>query len=374
MTTKILFIGVDVDDNSFHGSYLTREREVQGSFKCKPYVGALSKKLTELKDQGYQIKICYEATHIGFSLLRDLQKSGFECEVIAPSLIPTYTGLHKKTDRLDAQKLAEFYSQGLLTAVYVPSTSDESTRGLIRSRDAISTHIKRMKTRIIATCRLQGLHYHEEVSERRKYANHWTSRHRLWLEGKVNQMQDPVMKLNFSLMLLTLHQMEEILSRYDAEIERLATEIEYQKKVDALKTFRGIKTLTALSLVVELGDIRRFDHPSRVTSYAGMDIREYSSGGKERKFSITKMGNVYLRTRMIESCQWIMRPPKLGKPLLERRKNVDANIIEIADRCMLRLHKKAVHLQHRGKHRNTIKVACAREMLCFVWECLKKVS
>ncbi len=58
-----------------------------------------------------------------------------------------------------------------------------------------------------------------------------------------------------------------------------------------------------MTLITEIGNIRRFKHPNKLTSYCGLDVAEYSSGGKEKKFGITKMGNRQIRTAAIESCQ-----------------------------------------------------------------------
>ena len=99
-----------------------------------------------------------------------------------------------------------------------------------------------------------------------------------------------------------------------------------------------------------------------------MDISEYSSGGKEKKFGITKMGNWRIRTAVIESCQRLDRVKTLSKRLKAHRNGQDLKVIDIADRCTARLKKKSNHLLDLGKHRNKVKVACAREFLGFVWE------
>ena len=111
---------------------------------------------------------------------------------------------------------------------------------------------------------------------------------------------------------------------YDQEIESLATSEKYQAKVKALCCYRRIKTHTAMVLVTELGDIKRFDHPDKITSYSGMDITEYSSGGKESKYSITKMGNVHIRNAAVETCQLAYTAPKIGPDLRRRRIGVDS--------------------------------------------------
>ena len=141
-----------------------------------------------------------------------------------------------------------------------------------------------------------------------------------------------------------------------------------------IRTTRGLDVLSALTLVTEVGDIRRFGHPRRLTSYAGMDLIEHSSGGKERKFSMSRMGNRHIRTAVIEACQYAFNAPVVSQILQKRRQETPAPLVEIAVRCMQRLHKKARRLLYRDKPRNKIKAACAREMLGFIWESLNAVA
>ena len=109
-------------------------------------------------------------------------------------------------------------------------------------------------------------------------------------------------------------------------------------------------------------------------AWVGMDIREYSSGGKHHRFGITKQGNRYLRTAFIEANQRAYRKTKLSREIKTRRANTNPEYIAIADRCLRRLSKKGNRLLEAGKHPNKVKVACAREMIGFVWESLNKVA
>src|SRR3990167_3104620 len=141
MSKSIFFIAVDVDDNSFHGCGLNRETGEMREFACRPSVGYLAKKLDEFKKDGFEIRVCYEATYLGFSLQRALAKQGYHCEVIAPSLIPERAGKRVKTDRLDCRKMAEYYANGQLTAVHVPRLEEEMVRDLVRTRKFLSQQI-----------------------------------------------------------------------------------------------------------------------------------------------------------------------------------------------------------------------------------------
>ena len=129
-----------------------------------------------------------------------------------------------------------------------------------------------------------------------------------------------------------------------------------------------------MGIAAETGDITRFAHPNQYMSYAGLGVREYSSGGKEIKFGITKTGNSFLRMIVVESSQKIYRSPKLSDDVRRRQNKTRSEYGEIAKKCMKRMNKKGMHLLMRGKHTNLVKVACAREMLGFLWEAMKKAK
>jgi hypothetical protein len=127
-------------------------------------------------------------------------------------------------------------------------------------------------------------------------------------------------------------------------------------------------------MITEIGEVKRFAHPRQLVSWIGMDIREYASGGKSHRFGITRQGNRYLRTAFIEANQRGYRSARLGKDVKARRKNSEPEYVAIADRCLCRLNKKGNRLLLAGKHPNKVKVACAREMVGFVWESLNRVA
>ena len=372
MSAEILFVGLDVDDKAFHGYALAEDGKFIAQFSCKPSVGVLVSKLEGLVQKGFQLKLCYEATFLGFSLQRDLSKRGLQCEVIAPSLIPKLAGDHVKTDRLDCKRLAEFYRGGLLTLVHVPDEEEEMVRDLIRCRKNISDQQKRIKNLINSLCRRISRNYKQEIGK--PEASYWTDQHWVWLEKIVKDSPHSALKFNLSMLLLCVKQTQALLESYNQEIEAFSEQSQYRKKVEALSCYRGIDTLSAMGVIVELGDIRRFKHPKALASYAGMDLREYSSGGKEFRSSITKAGNVHLRTYAIESSQQALLVPKIGPRLKAKRKGMDPKFVAIADRCMIRLHKKSTRLLFRGKTRNKVKVACGRELLCFIWESLQEAQ
>lgn len=366
---KLLHVGLDVDDKSFHIGAFCSETGETFELTSKPTLGNLMQKLKKLQDQDFQIKLCYEATYIGYSLYRLLRKENIDAEIIAPSLIPELASKRVKTDRLDANKMAVYYAKGLLTKIYVPTEEDEHERDLIRSRSFLIEQRKSLKKHILSTCRRNNLHYKQGNST----ASHWTTTHTTWLINEVNKLSGSL-RSALDLLIFQLEKLDECIDNFDQKIKELSETEKYKKKKDSLNCFRGVDTLTAMTLITEIGDVKRFKHPKQLTSYAGLDITEYSSGGKEKKFGITKMGNKRIRTAAIESCQRVEKANRLSKRLKDQRQGQDVKIIDVADRCMKRLKTKSNHLLEAGKHRNKVKVACAREFLNFIWEALQTAA
>ena len=123
----------------------------------------------------------------------------------------------------------------------------------------------------------------------------------------------------------------------------------FERKVKALTAFKGVKEITALTIVSELGDIRRFDHPKRITSYAGFDIVEYSSGGHQKQYNISKHGNSSLRRAAVDAAKYAISSPHAGKDLRKRRSDVCVEVASIANKCSARLYKKGTRMLYAGK-------------------------
>ncbi len=122
MNQKEVSVGIDVDDVQYHGSALDRQTGEVLRFQCRPTLKGLIGQLENVRKHfgGSALRVCYEASYVGFSLQRDLQDHGYACEVVSPSRIPRRAGKSVKTDRIDAAELAEFYANGLLTVVAAP--------------------------------------------------------------------------------------------------------------------------------------------------------------------------------------------------------------------------------------------------------------
>ncbi len=371
MKQTIVYVGLDVDDTQYHGSALDKNTGEAIEFKCRPTLKSLLGQLEKLRKHfpGCTLRLCYEASYIGYTLQRDLAEKGHHCDVVAPTSIPNPRGKQIKTDRIDAAQLAQFYANDLLTLVSIPEREMEQDRDLMRSRQNLLQQQTEQRKHIQALLRRNGLHYKAQTQNK----THWTKHHYCWLERTLDELSGSL-KVNLELLLRQLKGLSNILADYAQQIEALAKTPRYEKPVQALTCYKGIKNIFALTMITEIGDVKRFPHPRQLMSWIGMDIREYSSGGKHNRFGITKHGNRYLRTAFIEANQRGYRTARISKEIKARRAHTPPEFVDIADRCLRRLNKKGNRLLIAGKHPNKVKVACAREMVGFVWESLHKAA
>ncbi len=139
MKQNILYVGLDVDDTQYHGSAFNKDTGEILDFKCRPTLKGLLQQLDRLARHfpGRTIKLCYEASYVGYCLQRGLMSKGFHCDVVAPSSIPSPRGKAIKTDRIDAGHLVQFYANDLLTIVQPPDEEQEQDRDLLRSRQKL---------------------------------------------------------------------------------------------------------------------------------------------------------------------------------------------------------------------------------------------
>jgi transposase len=312
--------------------------------------------------QNAPIRACYEASGAGFVLQRVLTNDGFHCDVVAPSLIPRKPGDRRKTDQLDAAMLARLYRSGHLTPVHVPNEDQEALRRPLRLRTTYQIYCKATKHRISGILRNHGFVFTDGKST-------WTKKHRLWLAKLRHTFQGPPQ----AALAIELEYLETQRLALDTELERSARALPYRPKVEALCCLRGIKTLTALTLLFEVDDIRRFPSPGGLMAYFGLVPSERSSGNKEQRGPITKAGNNHARHLLAEAA-WNNRHRAAAELILNRRRQGQPPaVVAIALKAQHRLYKKSWRLDQR-KHRHVAITAVARELSGFVWAVLSALN
>lgn len=361
--TQYIWIGLDVHAESITAAILEGESH-------DPEIVTLSGDLMKVRRLFRRLAVkapvraCYEASGAGFVLQRVLSKDGFHCEVIAPSLIPRKPGDRRKTDRIDAVMLARLYRSGHLTAVHVPSEDQEALRRLLRLRFTYQHYCKATKNRISGMLRNHGHAYREGKST-------WTKRHRQWLARLELELAGPL-QTALAIEREHLEYLETQRGALDDELERYARAEPYRRHVEALCRLRGIKTLTALTLLCEIDDVRRFGSPGALMAYFGLVPTERSSGNRERRGPITKAGNIHARRLLIEAA-WNNRHRSGATLILQRRRQGQIPaVVAIAVKAQHRLSKKFQRLDPR-KHRHVAITAVARELCGFVWAVLNAV-
>ena len=362
-STDTIWVGLDVHQSSITAAILHGDSPEPDVVRLPGDLNATRKLFRKLADRGVP-RACYEASGAGFVLQRVLAKDGFHCEVIAPSLIPRRPGDHHKTDRRDAVMLARLYRSGHLTAVHVPSEHHEALRRLLRLRTTYQRHCKATKHRIGGILRCQGIVFREGKT-------YWTRTHRAWLARLRGELTGPL-QTALATELEHLEYLETQRGALDDELDRYARAEPYRGQVEALCCLRGIKVLTALPLLCEIDDVRRFGSPTALMAYFGLVPSENSSGPRQHRGPITKAGNSHARSLLTEAAWNNRHRPAATLTLQRRRQGQPPAIVAIAVKAQHRLAKKFRRLDAR-KHRNVAITAVARELCGFVWAVLKEV-
>jgi transposase len=286
--------------------------------------------------------------------------------MVAPSLIPVKPGQHIKTDRRDARKLAELLRAGLLTEVHPPSEDQEAVRDLCRARDDAQRDLTRARNRLGKFLLRRGRVY---CVGRRPT---WSQKYRWWL-GSLS-FERAADQTVFEDYLLAVSQVETRLEALDQELARWSGAEPYAKPVAALRCFNGIDTVTAMALVAELHQPRRFATARQLMAYLGLVPRESSSGDRRRQGGITGAGNRHIRRLLVEAAWHYRHKPQVGRALRLRRRGQPPEVIAHADRALRRLTLRHRRMMYQGKHPNTVTVAIARELTGHIWNALQVVT
>lgn len=353
---KIAYVGVDYHVESLCIAVMIEdEKDFHETIHLKND-DAMVRKYFKKLSKDYDLQICYEASGSGYMFQRKVQTWGYHCDVIAPSLIPKKASDRRKNDFRDARILAQHYAGGLLTIVHVPTQDEESVRQLIRCRIALKDNVKRIKLQINGFLLSQD-HYWGKKK--------WTGKHRQWLA----KLQLPTAHLQQVLDTHVQHleYLEICVQRIDADIETIAESEIYAPSVKRLRAFRGIGTLSAMLLIAEITDFRRFASPGALMAFLGLVPSERSSGTVRKTGAITKAGNSRCRTQLIESAQHFAKKPHISSEMKRHLLQIDAGSAGIAVKCMNRLHKRFWALFNKGKTRQVALTAVAREFVGFIW-------
>jgi transposase len=354
---QVRYIGLDVHKASIAVAMAEEEGAPSSYGNIANDPAAIRKLMTRLGGPEVQLRVAYEAGPTGYGVHRQLTSIGIECMVVAPSLIPKRPGDKVKTDRRDALKLARLLRSGDLTPVWVPDEAHEALRNLVRARADAKVDQLRAKHRLSKFLLRQDCHPPVGMKD-------WSQRHVQWLRQlEFEHVPDQVVFADY---LAEVTAAGERIKRLEAALLQCAQNSSQVALIRALQAFRGIGFLTAVTIVAEAGDLRRFRTAPQLMAYAGTVPSESSSGGKHQRGAITKTGNSLLRHVFGEAAHHARHVPRVAGTLKQRQADVPPEIVELAWRAQLRLHSRYRHLSSRiGSHKAL--TAIARELAGFIW-------
>jgi transposase len=360
MQKELLFVGLDV-----HAKTITVALAEGGGGEARLYgalandLHALEKVFARLKKAHpeSELRVCYEAGPTGFVLARRCAQLRIHGTVVAPSLIPTRSGERIKTDRRDALKLARLHRAGELTAVHVPEASDEAMRDLCRARTDAVQDLRRGRAQLKAFLLRHGYRYTGKSA--------WSEAHQRYLRELV--LPHPAQRVVLEDALASITGAGERIARLEEAMRALLESWPMKPVVEAVMGLRGFALVGAMVLVSELGGAWRFEHPRQLMAYLGLVPTENTSCDKRRQGQITKAGNGHARWLLIEAAQHYRLSPKVSKELSVRQQGLSAEVKACSWKAQTRLHQRMMQLLSRGKERNKVTVAVARELCGFVW-------
>ncbi len=363
MQNTITRVALDTHKNQHTVGFVNLETGETEVFTVKNNAKDIKKMVRKIaKQSSGELHFCYEAGVCGFTLKRQLEALGCKCDVIAPSLVPTKKGDRIKTDHRDTKKLLVQFIAGELTVVYPPTVKQEADRELTRCRHAAQEDLKRIRHQLVKFLTRHGYIYRD--------GRHWTKKHFQWL-GSL-QFDESKLREVFDHYSVQLQHCMQRLETLDKEVKSLAESSDYKEIVGLLRCFRGIDTLTAITLITEIIDFGRFSSPRKLMHYLGLVPSEYSSDETHKRGGITKTGNKRVRRLLVESSWHYRHRAWVSKDLKRRRQDQPEWGIAIADQAMSRLHKRYWRLQDRGKLPSKVVVAIARELAGFIWAVLRE--
>jgi transposase len=364
MSEVTAFVGLDVHKETLSVSIagIGRLGEVRHLGNISNTPEAIAKLARRLGRQHGAIEFVYEAGCCGYNIQRQLTELGFVCRICAPSMTPRKPGERIKNDTRDAVTLARLLRAGELTYVWVPDTLHEALRDLVRARHAACMDVRRARTRIQAFLLRNDLRFAGKP---------WSYRHRMWLCNR--RFDHPAQQIAFQTYLNALEHEEQRKAQLDQQIAEVIRQSPWAKLVVALQALKGVGPTVAATVIAEVGDFTRFQHPRQLVAYFGLAPGEHSSGGTVRPRGITKAGNTTARSILCEAAWNYRTTPKVGQWMKQHRPAVPQGVVNIAWKAQLRLHKTYRRLTSRGKRSVVATAAVARELLCFMWSIAQMV-
>ncbi|HRN58105.1 MAG TPA: IS110 family transposase [Agriterribacter sp.] len=329
---RVIYVGIDVHKKDwqvaafYEGITLGNHRMGAGAEGV----------ITHLRKRypGASFKCVYESCGWGFELQRKLSAAGLECIVVNAADVP---GSNKeksnKTDKTDAERLARHHGAGLLKAIHVPDEQLQKHRNLIRFRKRVVADLGRSKNRLKSILKYQGIEIPRQFDN-----SSWSNNFLEWVSREAQKDQDLTDIL--LLMLEEIRALKSLLLNVNRKVRALTRHERYQKMIERLMSIPGVGEITAITFLLEVGDIRRFKRFDQLNSMVGFYPDSHSSGETNRHTGISNRSNKYLRSMLIESSWQLIRHDMemndMYQELKKRMKGTEA-IVRIARKLLRKM-------------------------------------
>lgn len=354
MTATLTWVGLDVHARSTHAAVIERE---SGELQRARFGTGSEELVAWLRTLPQPVHACYEAGPTGYTLYRACREAGIPIDVVAPTKTPRAAADRIKSDRKDAELLVRCLMAGSLAPIAVPTVQVEAARDLARAREQVRGDLTRVRHRVSKLLLRYGRVYEEGGT--------WTQAHRRWLSAQ--RFPEPATELAYADYLAAADGLVARRAALDERLSRIAQEGEWWSTVARLRCFRGIETLSALALTLEVGDFARFARSAQLAAWLGLVPSLHQSGESLTRGAITKTGSGYARRLLVEAAWHYRRQPRIGATLAARHEGQPEQVLQIAWRAQHRLFRLYTRLRARGKPANVAVVAVARELACFLW-------
>ena len=293
--------------------------------------------------------VVYEASGLGFTLYDELTAAGVRCSVLAPTKIarsPQHR--RRKCDAKDAERLLDIVRAHVLAgselpAVWVPGHEVRDAREVVRGRLAVAKRLTAAKTEVRSLLTRRG------VERPKRLGKGWSKAFRAWLSGLV-EGHGPLLwgaRVLLASLMAQVEFLEGELHYFDEQVMVLAHQERHAAAVEAMTSVKGVGELTALAVLTELGDVRRFSRRGQVAAYAGLVPRTDESGeAADHKGHITKQGPSRLRGVLSQAAHSWVRWDPAAKAAYERLVARNPKHKKIALVAMMR--RLLIRLWHRG--------------------------
>src|SRR5215510_15002745 len=296
-----VFAGLDVDKRSMavvFADHAGSQRAMRMAHSATPLVNYVRKHFA-----GQRVAFAYEAGPTGFGLHDELVRQAYTCVVAAPSKVPRAPSERVKTNRLDSRKLAESLRGGQLRGIHVPTAVYRDLRHLVQMRD---THVRQLtasKLRVKSLLLYEGIPFPDPQEK--------------WTAPAMRELQtlpcSETVRFKLDDLLDTLHFHFQASARATKQIRQYCLQTpELQQSINLMLSLPGIGWIVASHLAARLGDPQQIKNGKQIAGFLGIVSREHSTGDKENRGEITRIGDARLRSKLIQ-CAWtaIRKDPEL---------------------------------------------------------------